>query len=65
MGMPYNVNLDEAQVTVPVIARIILPPPVAAGLITALQAQTEKQKDTVKKGTVVIPLPTPKAGAKT
>lgn len=57
MGMPYNVNLEEGHVMTPVVARIILPPTVAAGLITALQAQTQKQKDTVKAGTLVVPLP--------
>lgn len=57
MGMPYNVNLEEGQVMTPVVARIILPPSVATGLITALQSQTEKQKDTVKAGTLVVPIP--------
>lgn len=66
MGMPYDVNLDESQVTVPVIARIIMPPTVAIGLITALQAQTEKQKETVTKGTLVVAaLSKPKEGTKT
>jgi hypothetical protein len=55
MGMPYNVNLEEGQVMTPVIARIILPPTVASGLITALQAQTEKQKNTAKTGTLALP----------
>ncbi len=62
MGMPYNVNLEEAQVLTPVVARIILPPTVASGLITALQAQAEKQKDTAKAGTVAVSIPKPKSG---
>lgn len=60
IAQPYNVNLEEAQVSAPVVARIILPPPVASGLITALQAQTEKQKNTAKGGTLVVPMPKPK-----
>lgn len=60
MGMPYNVDLENGQVTAPVIARIVLPPTVASGLVTALQAQTEKQKDTAKAGTLVVPIPKPK-----
>ncbi|HEY6230464.1 MAG TPA: DUF3467 domain-containing protein [Pyrinomonadaceae bacterium] len=57
MGMPYNVNLEEAQVLTPVVARVILPPAVASGLVTALQAQTEKQKITAQSGTVSVPSP--------
>jgi hypothetical protein len=60
VAMPYQVDLEEAQVQAPVIARIILPPTVAAGLITALQAQTEKQKVTVKTGTLAVGMPKPK-----
>jgi len=61
LALPYNVNLQDAQVLAPVIARIILPPGVASGLITALQTQIEKQKKTAKEGTLV--LPKPKEGA--
>jgi hypothetical protein len=57
LALPYNVNLQDAQVLAPVIARIILPPGVATGLITALQAQVEKQKKTAKEGTLVLPKP--------
>jgi Protein of unknown function (DUF3467) len=60
VAMPYNVSLEDSQVLAPVIARIILPPPVAQGLITALQAQTEKQKTTIKSGTLAVSLPKPK-----
>ena len=63
IGMPYNVNLEDAQILAPVIARIIVPPPVANGLITALQAQTEKQKNTAKAATLIVPKP--KQGGKT
>src|SRR5215510_3524323 len=54
VAMPYNVNLEESQVHAPVVVRIILPPPVVNGLITALQAQVEKQKVTVKTGTIGV-----------
>ena len=57
LALPYNVNLQDAQVLAPVIARIILPPGVATGLITALQTQVEKQKKTAKEGTLVLPKP--------
>src|SRR5215213_9175466 len=60
VAMPYQVNLEESQVQAPVIARIILPPAVAAGLITALQAQIEKPKVTVKTGTLAVTVPQPK-----
>ena len=60
VAMPYNVNLEDSQVLAPVIARIILPPAVAQGLITALQAQTERQKTTMKSGTLAVALPKPK-----
>ena len=60
VAMPYDVNLEESQVLAPVIARIILPPPVAAGLVTALQAQTEKQKVTQSTGTLAVVAPKPK-----
>ncbi len=64
MGMPYNVDLEGGKVMTPVIARIIVPPPVASGLITALQAQTEKQKETAKAETLALSVPKPKRGGK-
>ncbi len=64
MGMPYNVNLEEAQVMSPVIARIILPPTVASGLITALESQVEKHKETAKGGTLVVSVPKPQSEGK-
>jgi hypothetical protein len=64
MATPYDVNLEARQAMAPVIARIIFPPPVAAGLIKALEAQVEKHKKTVETGTVAISLPKPEAGKK-
>ena len=57
LGLPYSVDLEQKAATVPVVARIIIPPQMAEGLIKALQAQMEKQKRVAEKGGLFIPIP--------
>lgn len=64
LASPFTVDLEQKSVSIPVVARIIIPPVMIEGLINALKAQMEKQKDTAQKGKFIVPIPDPSKGGK-
>jgi len=55
MAPPHNVNAETKTISAPVIARVIIPPGLAQGLIRALSIQLEKQTSERQAGQILIP----------
>jgi hypothetical protein len=57
LAQPYNIKSDENLVAlVPAVAKVIIPPAMVSGLISALQSQEIKQKKAADSGQTLIPL---------
>ena len=56
---PYRTQTESKTVPVPVIARVIVPPGLAQGLIEALRIQLEKQTSERQAGQITLPVKKP------
>lgn len=59
LASPFTVDLEQKSISLPVVARIIIPPVMIGGLIDALKAQMEKQQETAQIGKFIVPVPVP------
>jgi hypothetical protein len=56
---PYHAHTETKTVNIPVIARVIVPPGLAQGLIEALRIQVEMQTSERQAGQIIIPVKKP------
>ena len=54
---PYHPHIETKTIPVPVIARVILPPGLAQGLIDALRIQLDKQSSEREARHIILPAP--------
>jgi hypothetical protein len=59
LAPPYHTHRETKTIPVPVIARVIIPPGLAQGLIDALRLQLDKQTNERQAGQITLPVKKP------
>jgi hypothetical protein len=54
MAQPFNANIQEKTLLVPVVVRVIIPPGMADGLVKALQTQLATQSQEREERSIII-----------